>query len=275
MEKKVNLRLLSRLPSWSRLAREIAGRKVVGLEPQAGSWPMFYFKKNKWGQITDLNGRQVPIRIRNPFSIDFRGKELQIVQQFNKNLTKRQRVIAQYWGFQPPTKQWTPIIDRLIDTYDLAPPRAARVLGVVQAGINDALVITWLLKYRWDVARPNQLDQNLKTVIPTPQFPAYPSGHAAVSGVAEVILKYFFPAEAKRLNSLAEEDAISRLYAGVHFQVDNTEGLRLGRQLGHHIVRILRKQRDSKGKRVDTPFVRSRNAVLPPPPYKQVIPFPP
>lgn len=275
MDNKVFLKIRKAPPSWSRLASKIKGRKVVGLEPRAGSWSMFFFKRNKRGQITGRSGKRFLLNIRDPFTIDFKGKQLQIVLEINKNLTQRRREIAEYWGFRPPTKQWTPIIDRLIDTYDLSPPRSARVLGVVHAGINDALIITWLLKYRWDVARPNQLDQSLKTVIPTPKFPAYPSGHAAVSGVAQVILSYFFPAEAKRLKELAEENAISRLYAGVHFPIDNTEGIRLGRQIGHHIVSILRKQRDSKGNRVDTPYVVSRNAVLPPPPYKQVIPFPP
>jgi hypothetical protein len=37
-----------------------------------------------------------------------------------------------------------------------------------------------------------------------------------------------------------EQCAQSRLYAGVHFKVDNDEGLRLGRQIGGIVVRVLR-----------------------------------
>ncbi|MDQ7865031.1 hypothetical protein RCO48_39790 [Peribacillus frigoritolerans] len=33
-----------------------------------------------------------------------------------------------------------------------------------------------------------------------------------------------------------EESAQSRLYAGVHFNVDNKEGLNLGRQIGEVVV---------------------------------------
>lgn len=39
-----------------------------------------------------------------------------------------------------------------------------------------------------------------------------------------------------------EESAQSRLYAGVHFNVDNNEGLSLGRQIGEVVVSLLRTQ---------------------------------
>ncbi|MFD6441787.1 hypothetical protein ACFWDG_18760 [Peribacillus sp. NPDC060186] len=39
-----------------------------------------------------------------------------------------------------------------------------------------------------------------------------------------------------------EESAESGLYAGVHFKVDIDEGLRLGRQIGEMLVRLLRAQ---------------------------------
>ena len=62
-------------------------------------------------------------------------------------------------------------------------------------------------------------------------------------GCAEVILSYFFPPESARLKNIMEQCAQSRLYAGVHFKVDNDEGLRLGGQIGGGIVvRVLRAQ---------------------------------
>ncbi len=33
-----------------------------------------------------------------------------------------------------------------------------------------------------------------------------------------------------------EESAQSRLYAGVHFKIDNDDGLRLGRQIGEVVI---------------------------------------
>ncbi|MEK1833046.1 hypothetical protein AAAC51_41450 [Priestia megaterium] len=39
-----------------------------------------------------------------------------------------------------------------------------------------------------------------------------------------------------------KESAQSRLYAGVHFKVDNDEGLRLGRQIGETVVKLMSSQ---------------------------------
>jgi hypothetical protein len=95
-----------------------------------------------------------------------------------------------------------------------------------------------------------------------------------VQGCAEKILSYFFPTESHRLKALAEECAQSRVYAGVHYPVDVSEGLRLGRQLGGIVVDILKEQKDKDNTKIDQPILDNRHAVLPPPPYEQVIPFP-
>lgn len=258
-------------PKWSKLSHG----KIIGVERVASSWPMFYFKRNWCNQFTDLRGNLVTFKIKNPRYIDFYGRELDIVQETLANLTDDQRKIANYFGFGPPTKQWTPVIDRLIDTYEVNPTRAARIIGATQAAMNDAIIITWHLKYLFDIARPNQVDTTIETVIPTPHFPAYPAGHGVVAGCAEVVLSYFFPKEKKKLNEIAEDGALSRLYAGVHFNIDNEEGLRLGRQIGNYVVAQLRREQNSKGTLVDIPFKEGKNAELPPPPYEQIIPFPP
>lgn len=259
---------------WNELSYAGEKRVPIPVDQTAGSFPLFYLGRNEQGDFTDPSGNPITFEIRSPFLIDFEGEQLPQVRQILRDLTPSQITIAEYWNAGPATKQWTPIIDRLIDTYGLTPVRAARVLAAVQAAINDTFVVVWYLKYQWLIPRPNQLDQTLRTIICTPKFPAYPSGHAAISGTAEVILSYFFPPEADRLRELAVEDAISRVYGGVHFPVDNTEGLRLGRQIGRIIVGLLSSQRDSDMVRVDDLITEDRNADLPPPPYRQVIPFP-
>ncbi len=264
-------RLRYKIPKWSTYN---AGSEHP-VEPTGGSWPMYFFTRNSRNQWTDLDGQLVSFKIRNPASIDFSGEELEAVRNTQKELTDDQKSMAKYFGFGPPTKQWTPIIDRLIDTYNVNPNRAARILAATNAAINDAMVIAWQVKYVTDVARPNQLDPELETVLPTPHFPAYPSGHAVVSGCTEVVLSYFFPAERARLREIAEQNALSRLYACVHFPIDNREGLRLGRQIGQHIVKELKLAQDKKSKTIDSPYTEGRDAVLPPPPWEQTIPYPP
>jgi membrane-associated phospholipid phosphatase len=64
-----------------------------------------------------------------------------------------------------------------------------------------------------------------------PNFPAYPSGHSSFSGAAEVVLSAYFPADAAELHRFAEENGLSRIYGGVHYDFDNTAGLELGRRV--------------------------------------------
>lgn len=259
---------------WSQLSYAGEERVPPAEDPKSGSWPTYFIRRDKYGRFTDRDGNPIAFKIRQPdISIDFEGEQLDIVKKTLENITKHQIRIAKYWGTGPATKQWTPIIDRLIDTYGITAPRAARILAATQAAFNDAFVVSWYFKFLWNIARPNQLDQNLATILCTPRHPTYPSGHATVAGCAQVVLSYFFQSEADRLKELAEECALSRLYAGVHFPIDNDEGLSLGRGIGEIVVGILEKQYEGDFSRIDYPITENRHAKLPPPPYKQVIPF--
>ncbi|WP_459195410.1 vanadium-dependent haloperoxidase [Wukongibacter baidiensis] len=259
---------------WSQLSYAGEERVPASEEPYANSWPTYFIRRDKEGRFTDKEGRIIAFKIRSPDSgIDFQGKQLEIVKKTLENLTSKQKKIATYWGTGPATKQWTPIIDILIDTYGISAPRAARILAATQGALNDAFVIAWHFKYKWKIARPNQFDQELATFLCTPLHPSYPSGHAAVAGCAETVLSYFFQSEENRLNELANECALSRLYAGVHYPVDNREGLRLGKHIGRIVIKQLRKEYDSNQSQIDYPIVVSKKAKLPPPPYKQVIPY--
>ncbi len=242
-----------------------------GVEPLAGTWKTYFIQKSSRHGFKKLDGSPIRLAIRDPKSIDW-NQQLKVVESTLDHLTAHQKTIAKYWGSGPPTKQWIPIVDRLIDTYNVPAPRASRILAGLFAGINDAFVVCWSLKYKWLVARPNQLNQHLATYLCTPNHPSYPSGHATVAGAAEVILSYFFPAERRKLNQLAEEDAQSRLYAGVHFPADNEQGLRLGRQIGRIVVEQLKKDAVD-GLPIDRPFDQYHNAEIFPKDYHQAIPY--
>lgn len=227
------------ISDWSKLSYPGEKRVSPSEDPKAGSWSTHFLGRDEDGKFTDSDGNALAFRIRQPdIGIDFEGEQLDTVRKTLDAITRHQIRIAKYWGVGPATKQWTLIIDRLIDTYNISAPRAARILAATQAALNDACVLAWYFKFLWDVARPNQLDKNLATILSTPRHPSYPSGHAAVAGCAQVILSYFFEAEANRLKELAEECALSRLYAGVHFPIDNEQGLSLGRHIGEVIVII-------------------------------------
>lgn len=259
--------------SWSDLAYAGEFRVPPSVESEALSWPLFFLKRDTKGHFADIYGNTLTLEIKHPDTIDFEGEQLRAVQQTLLNLTEEKICIAEYWSSGPPTKQWTPIIDRLIDTYGISAPRAARILAAVQGGLNDAAVMTWYLKYHYDIARPNQFDKTLATIVCTPYHPSYPSGHAVLSGCAAVILSYFFGPEENKLMQLAEECSIARVYAGVHYPADSTEGLRLGHYIGKIIISSLEKQHDKLGCKLDYPIIDNLDAVLMPPPYEQVIKF--
>lgn len=271
--KKKNYHDKNILGKWSEIP--YAGEENVPSpeEPSAGSWPTFFLNRDRKGEFLDPEGRPIDFKIRNPESIDFTGKQLKTVQKTLSNITKKEIKTAEYWGTGPPTKQWTPFIDKLIDVHNISAPRAGRILGAIQGALNDVLVVTWYLKFLWGIPRPNQLDRKLVTIICTPKHPGYPSGHAVVAGCTQIILSYFFPPKSNRMRELAEECAVSRLYGGVHFPVDNDEGLQLGRQIGKIIVADLKKQKDSNHNRIDNIKLKDKYVKLPPPPYKQALPY--
>lgn len=256
---------------WSQLSYSSEKRVPRSEEPLACSWPTHYIKRSGDSYMNSC-GKPIAFKIRHPDStIDFEGEQLDIVKNTLDNITPHQIEIARYWGTGPATKQWTPIIDILIDTYNVSAPRAARILAAIGAAFNDAFVVAWDFKYKWQIARPNQFDQHLMTILDTPNHPSYPSGHATIAGCAEVVLGYFFEHEKERLHELAKECAISRLYAGVHYPIDNEEGLRLGRHIGQIVIKQLENEKDKDNASIDYPLYSNKPAILPPPPYEQVI----
>ena len=258
---------------WSALSYAGEIRVPASTASRAGSWPLYFLKRNRNGEFADSKGDLISFEILQPDTFNFNA-QLSVVKEVLNNITADQIAIAEYWGDGPAAKQWMPIVDILIDTYGIGSPMAERIWAAVQAGVNDALLVNWHFKYLWDIARPNQLDQTLATILCTPKHPTYPAGHATVAGCNQMILNYFFPPEAVRLQQLAEECALSRLYAGVHFPADLEQGLRLGRQIGNIVVADLMEQHDRDFTKIDMPITVNLQAKLPPPPYKQVIPFP-
>jgi len=98
----------------------------------------------------------------------------------------------------------------------------------------------------------------------TPPFPSYPSGHSTFGGCVFEILKLFqnsddisltiisdefngvtttngivtqfLPRSYTSLNQLKSENGMSRLYLGVHFSFDNTEGIQQGEKIANYII---------------------------------------
>jgi len=98
-------------------------------------------------------------------------------------------------------------------------------LDTLDAVAQDLLKIAFYLKYKYRRPRPYQLAPYYGLDIPSPSntsadSPSYPSGHAVVGfGVAR-FLGRAFPEYRKELTELANNIALSRIQAGVHFPSD-------------------------------------------------------
>jgi membrane-associated phospholipid phosphatase len=115
---------------------------------------------------------------------------------------------------------------------------AARVYAVLNAASSDAVIACFEAKYHYWSIRPSQADTTiiLADSVSLPNFPSYPSGHACSAGAFDAVLGHYFPQERAEFTRIAEEQAMSRLYGGIHYRFDDDEGLSLGRAVARYDV---------------------------------------
>lgn len=211
-------------------------RNDLPLEPLAGTW-------RPWLMASGSEFRPGP---PPAFESTAWQAEADEVVRVNEELTDAQVRIARFWadgpGTDTPPGHWMRIAIQLSNRDGLSAADAARVfahLGMAQA---DAFIAAWDAKYIYWSGRPTGLIKGFASTIITPNFPAYISGHATLSGASAAVLAAFFPADATRLDAQAEEAALSRLYGGIHWRSDNEVGLQVGRRIGD--LAVLRAGRD-------------------------------
>ena len=133
---------------------------------------------------------------------------------------------------------WDEVLHKKIFEYNIQsnPPKAARLYAITAIGYYDGFVACFDAKYAYWGIRPNQYDTTYKSLVPTPPFPGYPSGHAAISSVLAELYSYFFPAEQAWFRQKAKDVAESRFQAGIHFRTDNEVALELGKKVAAKII---------------------------------------
>jgi membrane-associated phospholipid phosphatase len=80
------------------------------------------------------------------------------------------------------------------------------------------------------------MDPGVTTLFPTPNHPSYPAAHGCNSASMATVLSYLFPDETDSVWTKANDNAWSRLRAGIHFRTDIEAGLALGRAVGDAVV---------------------------------------
>jgi hypothetical protein len=133
---------------------------------------------------------------------------------------------------------WEPQLSQKLFEYrwDQNPPRAARAYALASIASFDTLVACWGTRYIHWYPRPFQIDPSISVTFTTPNQPAYPSGHSCIEGATSRVLEHLFPRDAPSIRSRAEELAMSRWWARIHWPWDNENGLLLGRAIGDKVI---------------------------------------
>lgn len=174
------------------------------------------------------------------------------------------------WWYEGSEIGWTRIARVTTTSTNLGLWRAARMFALVNMTLYDSYVAGWDSKFHWDFWRPytairaGGTDGNPRTVadpgwlsyLETPPVQDYPSTHSVLGAGAAEVLKLSFgtdrvpfsmdsltalPASPVRsfttFTQAADENADSRVRAGIHFRFATETGKDLGRDVGAYIVK--------------------------------------
>jgi hypothetical protein len=171
-----------------------------------------------------------------------------------------QRIIARYWADDPgasstPPGHWVEIMGTLIRNQPL--DEAVATYAYVSMGFLDSFISVWESKFEYNLLRPTtyirrHIKSDWLTLLGTPQFPAYTSGHSGQSGATAELLtrrfgnvpftdttkvrRGFRPRTFNNFREAADEVADSRLYGGIHYRFDNDDGVAMGRCVAQKII---------------------------------------
>lgn len=185
--------------------------------------------------------------------------EAMTVYEAVNNVTQEEINIAKYWAdgsgsVTPPGHSWSMLL-QVLELEESNLGFAAEAYARMGMALSDAFVQCWATKYEYNLERPityinSYIDADWTTIVATPPFPEYTSGHSTQSGAWSAVMTALFgdnyaftdfthgdefggPRSFNSFAECAEETAISRLYGGIHFPVGNNMGSMSGQAIGN------------------------------------------
>lgn len=189
--------------------------------------------------------------------------EVRLLGELNsKTRTAAQTLTAHFWNDGPgtctPPGHWNQIARAATIDQPMEVTQRARLFALLNLSLADAAVVCWDCKYRFRLWRPvtalRRADPAWTSLLVTPAFPSYTSGHSTFSGAAATVLADVLGKDGveftvgsdgvpgtdrayKGFWAAANEAGRSRIYGGIHYECDNKEGLALGGRVAEEILR--------------------------------------
>lgn len=186
----------------------------------------------------------------------------------SRRRTPEQSEIAKFWYEDSPLG-WNRIANAVVRQRGLDPWDAARAFALVNFAMADGFIAGFDAKYTHRFWRPvtaihaaasdgnprTQADPSWQPFMTTPPVPDYPSTHTVLGwAAAEVLIDLFgdkvryamtsptlpgVTREYRGFSQAAQENGLSRLYAGIHFPHAVKHGRRQGRSVGQAVSQAL------------------------------------
>ena len=182
------------------------------------------------------------------------------------NATVETANIAEFWAddpgtVTPPGHSWS-ILMQVLELEQSNLGFAAEAYARMGMALSDAFVQCWATKYEFILERPITYinsyidpDADWSTIVNTPPFPEYTSGHSSQAGAWAAVMTALFgetyeftdfthgdqfggPRSFSSFMECAEETAMSRLYGGIHFPIGNSMGTQSGLAVGEMVNQL-------------------------------------
>lgn len=191
--------------------------------------------------------------------------------QTSAERTEEQGLIARFWSdfsyTAMPPGHWHEIASTIATDAGTDLAESARLMALLSLAQADAAIVCWEGKYRYNLWRPitaiqradedgnaaTEKEETWDHYLVAPPFPAYPSGHSTFSKASSEVLTFFYGTDAITFDAVsdtvpgvvrtygslagcADEVGMSRIYGGIHFGFDNSEGKRSGGRVANDVT---------------------------------------
>lgn len=229
-----------------------------------------------WGSMTPftlLSGSQFrpggpPPLTSEAYTRDF-NEVKDIGGRTSTTRTPEQSQVARYW-YEGSPQGWNRIARGVASANNLDRWELARLLALANMAMADGFIAGWNTRYHYNFWRPvtairladtdgnpaTAADPSWETFLNTPPVSDYPSTHSVLGGAAAAVLAEVFGTDRitftmmsgapfagisrsfTSFSQAAQENADSRVYAGIHFRTACRDGVALGQKIGQRVARM-------------------------------------